>query len=167
MIQLSSDHLQALQTHAQNSYPQECCGLLIGKPGSQNPANPKVVTEVWSVENTWTPESAALVNSLLETAPVPKAAKTERYWIAPETLLAGQRYARDRQLEIIGIYHSHPDHSAHPSEMDRRLAWPQYSYMIISVHDGTCQDLRAWCLDQDHNFQAEVVVSESAINSAN
>ena len=166
MIHLSPDHLQALQTHAQTSYPQECCGLLIGKPDDTSEA--KVVKEVWATENAWNPESAALVNSLLETAPVQDAAKTERYWIAPETLLAGQRYARDRQLEIIGIYHSHPDHPALPSEMDRRLAWPQYSYMIMSVRDGTCQDPRAWCLDQEHNFQAEVVISKSAkIHSAN
>jgi proteasome lid subunit RPN8/RPN11 len=80
-----------------------------------------------------------------------------RYTIAPETLLAAQRYARDRQLEIVGIYHSHPDGLAIPSECDRLWAWQQYSYIIASVREGKTVDIQSWQLDSDRQFQREEI----------
>jgi proteasome lid subunit RPN8/RPN11 len=83
--------------------------------------------------------------------------KSDRYWIDPQDLLVAQRYARDRQINILGIYHSHPDHPAVPSESDRLLAWSDYSYLILSVQSGIVSDYRCWTLDQHHQFQLEEV----------
>lgn len=84
---------------------------------------------------------------------------TRRYWIDPKELLAAQKHGRDRQLDIIGVYHSHPEHSAIPSECDRACAWPHYSYLIISVHQGQAQDYRSWSLDEQQHFQPEAILT--------
>jgi proteasome lid subunit RPN8/RPN11 len=153
VLQLCSAQLQRLQADAEKIYPNECCGLLLGKLQPHG----KILVEVWASANLWSPETAAVfeVDPSLTTA--------EHYLIAPEDLLAAQRYAGNHQLAIIGVYHSHPEHPAIPSEFDRKFAWPQYSYMIISVRDGTAQDHRSWILDDNHNFQSEeLVVAELA-----
>jgi proteasome lid subunit RPN8/RPN11 len=67
----------------------------------------------------------------------------------------------DRNLDIIGIYHSHPDHPAVPSEFDRAIAWSQYSYIIVSVQQGKACDLKSWSLDDDHQFQPEEILTLS------
>jgi proteasome lid subunit RPN8/RPN11 len=72
-------------------------------------------------------------------------------------MLQVQRSARERELEIIGIYHSHPDHPAVPSECDRRLAWPVYSYVILSVQSGQVMACQSWRLDDQHQFQPEAI----------
>jgi proteasome lid subunit RPN8/RPN11 len=71
-----------------------------------------------------------------------------------------QRDGRERNLDIIGIYHSHIDHPAVPSECDRRLAWSSYSYVIVSVVHGKASDLKSWCLDDQHQFQPEPIQPE-------
>lgn len=114
----------------------------------------KTLVEVWQTENAWSAEAAEsypatdLVNS-----------KTHRYAIAPAVLLQAQRSARDRQIDIIGIYHSHPDHLAIPSEFDRVCAWHEYSYIIVSVQNGKACDLKSWSLDDDHQFQPEEIIT--------
>lgn len=81
----------------------------------------------------------------------------DRYWIDPTDLLRIQHEARDQGLEIIGIYHSHPDHPAVPSDCDRRLAWPVYSYVIAAVHRGHLRDLQSWRLQDPPLFESEVI----------
>jgi proteasome lid subunit RPN8/RPN11 len=76
-------------------------------------------------------------------------------------MLKAQKQARDRNLDIIGIYHSHPDHPAVPSEFDRAIAWQQYSYIIVSVQQGKACDLKNWSLDDDHQFQPEEMLTVS------
>jgi proteasome lid subunit RPN8/RPN11 len=73
-------------------------------------------------------------------------------------MLMAMREARNCSLEIIGIYHSHPDHPAVPSECDRQLAWPQYSYIIVSVAQGYAAESKSWILDDTHQFQPEPIV---------
>jgi proteasome lid subunit RPN8/RPN11 len=79
--------------------------------------------------------------------------------LAPEDMLRAMKYGRDRTLDIIGIYHSHTDCPAVPSECDRTLAWAQYSYIIVSVRQGCWEDLRSWSLDGEGNFQAEEILA--------
>ena len=89
--------------------------------------------------------------------------KNRRYTIDPRDMLRSQKAAREKGLNIIGVYHSHPDHVAEPSECDRAQAWPEYAYTILSVQQGKTADVRNWSLDSDHQFQPEAMeVSPSA-----
>lgn len=144
----------------------------------------KTLVEVWATENAWIAETADFYQNtcvqefcplrshqapaevphveLTSVMPVPKSelvtTKTRRYTIAPIVFLQAQSEARDRRLDIIGIYHSHPDNCATPSEFDRVYAWPQYSYIIVSVQQGKACDLNSWSLDDNHRFQPEEMI---------
>ncbi len=172
VLEFYTDCLQTIRAHAESTYPDECCGLLLGKLDDEH-SQTKTVVEIWATENVW---SAEIANSYLlidqsiakasssVTVPEPGAfdqilTKTDHYYcIAPEAMLKGQRYALSRGLEVIGLYHSHPDHPAIPSQFDQDLAWPKYSYVIVFVQNGTSQDLRSWVLDETHHFQHEEIV---------
>ncbi len=147
MILLHREQLQTICDHAARTYPDECCGLLLGRLA----ASGKVVEVIRPVENSW---EEGVVDELADAASL---TKTRRYWIDPAEMLAAMRDARSRDLDIIGIYHSHPDNPAIPSECDRRLAWSQYSYIIVSVAQGTPTDTRSWQLDDQHQFQPEPI----------
>ncbi len=149
VLQLTVDHLQLVRAYGEQTYPHECCGLLLGIQSRAEAGGCRTVVELWSTQNTWNAEAAALMESPLSLT------SASRYWIDPKDILNAQRYARNRQLDIIGVYHSHPDHPAVPSECDRTLAWVGYSYMIVSVLEGNAQDLLSWSLDKDHQFQPE------------
>lgn len=146
MIQLSSKHLNQISTHAKKIYPEECCGLLLGTISNNN----KIVTEVWETENTWNVGSADYFWSTGN-----QATRRNRFSIAPEVLLKVQKTARNRNLAIIGIYHSHPDYPAIPSQFDHAIAHPQYSYLIVAVQQGKVADIRSWELDDMEQFQEE------------
>jgi proteasome lid subunit RPN8/RPN11 len=84
-----------------------------------------------------------------------------RFSITPEDFRAAERAAAERGLDLLGWYHSHPDHPARPSEFDREHAWPWYSYVIVSVDGGVPKDLTSWQLEDDRSkFQPEVVEAE-------
>ncbi|XZN97046.1 MAG: Mov34/MPN/PAD-1 family protein [Microcoleus sp.] len=148
-IALSQTHLLSIRSHAENTYPEECCGLLLGTIAG----NVKTLVAVWPTKNAWSAETEDnCSDSKLLT-------KKRRYAISPQDMLEGMKEGRDRNLEIIGIYHSHPDGQAIPSECDRTLAWPQYSYIIVSVPQGRCEDVRSWTLDRENKFQAEEILT--------
>jgi len=150
VLKLHPPHLQTIRAHAESTYPDECCGIMLGQLGDDG----KTLVEVWATENAWSAETTgAYPDDELVTT------RTRRYAIAPAVLLQAQRYARDRHLDIIGIYHSHPDHPAIPSEFDRVCAWHQYSYIIVSVQQGKACDLNSWNLDDDNRFQPEEILT--------
>jgi proteasome lid subunit RPN8/RPN11 len=128
----------SIRAHAERTYPMECCGLLLGK---SDPTG-KTVIEVKATNNGWNGDESGLT-------------KTRRYEIAPAEMLSATKLARSHQIDIIGIYHSHPDHPAIPSDCDRAAAWSQYSYAIVSVLNGTSDDFQSWSLDDQQVFQAE------------
>lgn len=158
-LYLTPDQLQQISTHAERTYPEECCGLLIGQI-DRTSSSSKTLLEIWEVSNAWSTEIAEELSTLLPAAQDQqlRADKTDRYWLDPGDMLKAQRYARDHRLDIIGIYHSHPDHPAVPSECDRRLAWTQYSYLIVSVQQGIAKLTQCWSLDAAHQFQPEAIV---------
>lgn len=155
-LQLSAAQIQQICRHAEATYPEECCGLLLGtreaSGDSGGDSETVVVQEVWPVHNAWSADHA-------EEAGLPTAGhnRGDRYWIDPRDMLAAQRHARDRGSDVIGIYHSHPDHPAEPSECDRQLAWSSYCYLIVSVHQGKTKDLICWSLDANHQFQPDPI----------
>lgn len=154
MLQLLVQQIQHLTAHAIRTYPEECCGLLLGHLTPDRSS--KQIVKIWETVNAWNPEVETDLNAIIPHG----TGKRDRFWIAPQDLLTAQRYARDHQLNIIGVYHSHPDHPAVPSESDRLLAWSAYSYLILSVQSGIVSDYRCWTLDDQQQFRAEEVTQQ-------
>lgn len=173
---LSSQQLANISAHAERVYPEECCGLMVGTITAQAQAAQtqtvqtqtaqaqtaqaqtvqKHLSKVVPLDNDWTPEAlpADIAESVTAEA---SQSKQRRYWIKPEDMLRAQKSARDQGLVIVGIYHSHPDHVAEPSECDRTLAWHTYAYTIVSVCEGKAVDVQNWALDSEHQFQPEAI----------
>ena len=150
MIVLSEAARQAIAHHAEMSYPHECVGLLIGRlDGSQ-----KIVDEVYAAQNTWSPEVGL-------TAAEHEHSLRDRFYLDPLDYLRADRAARTRGLDVVGCYHSHPDHPAIPSERDRVGAQgvgggAGFSFLIQSVRGGQAAELTAWLLvDEGARFVAE------------
>ncbi len=142
VLRLESQHSASIKAHAISVYPEECCGLLLGK---SDPTG-KTVMEVRATTNAWMADSDSGLT------------KKRRYSISPVEMLAAMKEGRDRGLEIIGIYHSHPDHPAEPSECDREGAWQHYSYVIVSVPQGNADVLRSWSLSDRGIFDEEAIL---------
>ena len=156
MIQLLPRHLQDICQHAENTYPEECCGILLGYLTESH----KTVVEIILTENAWSPETAVdFPDNKLDggTDENISYSKKRRYAIAPQVMLRAQKSARDSQMNVIGIFHSHPDYPAEPSEFDRNFAWEEYSYIIVSVRQGKAAEINSWVLDSDRQFQAEEI----------
>jgi len=139
-----SDHLAAkIRAHGAETYPHECCGALLGRdhelvgPGSltrDSDSVPKPAREVL--------ELFPLVNRRDDSP-------RNRFSVTPQDVMSAEKAAREQDLEVVGWYHSHPDHPARPSQYDRDHAWPWYSYVIVSVQNGAPQDMTSWRLNDD------------------
>ena len=148
------EHLAQIRTHAQQVYPEECCGLLLGHNKR------KRLIEIVPVENSWDEEAAKRLEDGLG------GSKRNRFSIAPQVMLQMQKAARERHLDIIGIYHSHPDNSAVPSEFDRAIAWSSYSYIIVSVEQGQATNLNSWTLDEDQFQPEKILIIDSKLSKS-
>ena len=137
MIDIKKNHIDQIKEHAQKDYPYECCGILLGKFENGE----KTVTQVLEILNEKEDEN-----------------KHNRYLIPSSKILETELYAIKNGLDIVGFYHSHPDHSAIPSAFDLEHALPVYSYLIVSVYDGTAVDLTVSVLSNDREkFEKEIV----------
>jgi proteasome lid subunit RPN8/RPN11 len=130
----------AIQSHGRGTYPHECCGALLGKDGVAN-----------------------------ATVPLPNTTEEgprRRFLVRPGDYQQAERAAADAGRELLGFYHSHPDHPARPSQYDLDHAWPSFSYVIVSVLTGEPGDLRSWTLKDDRSaFEEETLtVQPSTIN---
>ena len=126
-LRLRPEQVRELHAHLAAAYPEEGCGILLGREAGEG----------FAVER-WLP----LGNRSEET-------RGRRYLIAPEDILTAERQARDEGLDVIGFAHSHPDHPATPSAFDLEHAWPYYVYLIVSVQRGAVADAKAWRLTPD------------------
>lgn len=154
VLSLQIHHMDQIHAHAQACYPEECCGLMLGHMTQTADQSQKRLLELYRIDNAWDQTPMPLEEdpaSLSLTA-------TQRYWIAPQDLFKAQKYARTQGWDIIGVYHSHPDHKAVPSECDRKWAWPQYSYVIVAVNSGVPHDFCSWILDDQQQFRSEQVM---------
>ena len=111
------------------------------------------------MKNHWTIELTQLTE-ITTGSPIANLGKHNRYWIAPKALMEAQRYGHEHDWIILGVYHSHPDHPAVPSERDRCLAWSEYSYPIVSVIKGQVVETRSWRLTKQRMFQPEEIIWE-------
>jgi proteasome lid subunit RPN8/RPN11 len=115
----------AIRAHGNETYPNECCGALIGRDG--------VVTEVYALPNT------------TEEGP------RRRFLVRPQDYREAEKRATAAGAELLGFYHSHPDHPARPSQYDLDHAWPFFSYIIVAVRGGTPEDMTSWRLREDRS----------------
>src|SRR5436190_18028827 len=137
MIEIADEHLREIRAHGERDYPFECCGLLIGRFENGR----KVVSETYAISNAREEE-----------------AKRNRFLIRPEELMRGEKYAREKGLDVVGFYHSHPDDRAVPSKYDLEHAWPTYSYIVVAVMKGQADDLQSWQMQPDRSrFNPEKV----------
>jgi proteasome lid subunit RPN8/RPN11 len=130
--------LDAVREHGRARYPEECCGFLLGHLGDDGG---KTIVAAERAEN------------------VRAQNRERRYTISPQDYLAADRDAQRRGLDIVGFYHSHPDHPARPSATDLEEAtFPEYVYVINSVNGGEPGDLTAWSLASDRSEFVEEII---------
>jgi proteasome lid subunit RPN8/RPN11 len=123
-IELPTTALETIARHAAETYPDECCGALIGT----------------SADGRSTVHEAEPLDNVTEEGP------RRRFRVSARDYMRAESEARARGADLIGFYHSHPDHPARPSQYDLDHAWPNFSYVIIAVDAGTPGDLRSWRL---------------------
>jgi len=140
---ISNELADKIRAHGVETYPHECCGALLG--------HDREGLDVGSLENpagTW-PNRIREVRELFPLVNRRDDSPRNRFSVTADDVRAAEKSARAQNLDVIGWYHSHPDHPARPSEYDRDHAWPWYSYIIVSVHHGTPQDMTSWRLNDD------------------
>jgi proteasome lid subunit RPN8/RPN11 len=137
-----SVHLaERVRRHGAEAYPHECCGALLGRDSETRNETPG--REVLGLH--------AMVNRRDDSP-------RNRFSVAADDVRDAEKVAREQGLDVVGWYHSHPDHPARPSEFDREHAWPWYSYIIVSVHNGAPQDMTSWRLNDDRTeFSSEAL----------
>ena len=142
MLKLTQQHIDEISKHGEATYPNEGGGFLIGQADGDGV---KVVTEIRSFPNKF--EAAEQYHRILIT----------------DTLYReGEAYAEGKGLDLIGFFHSHPDHPAAPSEFDREHALPWWSYVIVSVRQGQATDVLSWQLRDDRSAFDEEKVMHTA-----
>ncbi|HZG23123.1 MAG TPA: M67 family metallopeptidase [Chitinophagaceae bacterium] len=145
ILNIHQDAKKAMIEDALNAYPDECCGFFFGFDDGQN----RTISSILVVNNS------------------KQGDKRRRFEISPQDYLKAERYADDNNLQLLGVYHSHPDHPAIPSETDRKSAQPFFSYIIISIVGGKLNNLRSWQLSVDndvgkdgHQFEEESIFKD-------
>lgn len=128
MLTFTQLDYDSIRTHGEDTYPHECCGVLLGR----------------------TTDSVRTVTKSVRCGNTRSDSPHNRYHIAPQELVRIQRQAREDGLEIVGFYHSHPDHPARWSETDLAEAhWIGCSYVITSVEKGTAKITNSFVLSGD------------------
>lgn len=134
--------MSRIQQHGQDHYPEEGAGLLLGQLDQAS----RQVTDLIPLVNTFAEEQ-----------------RSRRYLISPEAMIEAEVKADELGLDILGVFHSHPDHPAQPSEFDRTWAWPWFAYLITSVINGKATASRAWLLKDDRSGFDEILLQTEPI----
>jgi proteasome lid subunit RPN8/RPN11 len=129
-ILLSSDLLKAIETHLEASYPNEGAGFLLGRIEGETVQIKQIV---------------ALENKREQDA------QHNRYELLPADYTRAEIEAASKEIDVVGVFHSHPDHPSRPSEFDRDHALPHFSYLITSVEQGKAVITQAWRLREDRS----------------
>ena len=146
LIILEERHKKQIRQHGESDYPFECCGLLIGRYDGHGC---KIVVQTYPISNAREEE-----------------AKRNRFLIRPEELMRGEKYARERSLDVVGFYHSHPDDHPIPSQYDLEHAWPTYSYIVVAVTNGQAAGLRSWEMEHDRSKFNEEKITRVSVSEA-
>lgn len=141
MVSINENLIEQIERHGERTFPHECGGMLIGHFAADGK---KSVAELMPMENA-----------------MAEAEQHNRVLIAPKDVLRAERYAREKKLDVVGYYHSHPDHPARPSQFDLDHALPVWTYIIVSVESGKAVDVRAWQMEDDRSkFNEEAIIKE-------
>lgn len=142
MISISEELIRQIQMHGERDYPHECGGMLIGYFDGERG---KKIVELLPMENA-----------------SEESTRHNRVLILPRDVMRAERYARERKLDVIGYYHSHPDDRAVPSQFDLDHALPVWSYIIVSVLRGKAADVRSWEMENDRSkFNEQEIIREN------
>jgi proteasome lid subunit RPN8/RPN11 len=128
-IRVADDVARAIRRHGEETYPHECCGALVGRAGA--------VTATVPLPNT------------TEEGP------RRRFLVRASDYRLAEQRASAAGAELLGFYHSHPDHPARPSQYDLDHAWPTFAYVIVSVASGVARDVTVWFLKDDRSTFVE------------
>ncbi len=150
MLRINPADYAEIRRHAEEAYPLECCGILVGRFDADN----------------------RTVQSVVRCTNIAVGSQQTTYDIDPRELIPAQREARERGLEVVGFYHSHPDHPAQPSPTDLEHAhWIGCSYVIVSVSGTGAEDTKSFLLrgklEEDKHFEGEEVVVTPAESNTN
>jgi proteasome lid subunit RPN8/RPN11 len=140
VLRLSTEIAEKIRRHGAETYPHECCGALLGRDSDSAAAGS-------SGQSEQTPP-----REILELFPLVNRrddSPRNRFSVTSEDVLAAEKAGRALGIDVVGWYHSHPDHPAEPSQYDRDHAWPWYSYIIVSVANGEPQYMTSWRLTDD------------------
>jgi len=137
MIRIEAEPWQIMVAHARQMYPNECCGAMLGRLDDGS----KIVHVAMPLENAFAGAQAA------------------RYELRPEDLLAADRAARERSLDLIGIYHSHPDCDAYFSTTDLKNSCPWYSFVVLSIRKGEFDHANSWLPNAEQSEAAKEELS--------
>jgi len=136
MISIDAVPMERMIQDGINTFPEECCGFFYGE---EDENGNRRITEMLAVNNSKVGD------------------KRRRFEISPMEYMRGEQYALKNNLQLLGVYHSHPDHPAIPSEQDRIAAQPYFSYIIVSVLHKNETHLRSWRLNDDFQFEEEKI----------
>ncbi|HEV3222231.1 MAG TPA: M67 family metallopeptidase [Puia sp.] len=134
MILIDTIPFAELKSESVHIFPDECCGFLFG---TEQTDGTRIISKIWVVDN------------------VKPGDKRRRFEISSKDYMQAEREALENDVLLLGIYHSHPNHPAIPSEHDRVAAQPWFSYLIISVIQGQFDHIRSWRLNETSQFEEE------------
>lgn len=130
-LYLTQEVANQIDSHGEQGYPNEICGLLLGKDEDGK----RTIRAISPVENEFEADE-----------------QYHRFLITPDAMFKAERLARRERLAVLGVYHSHPNEEARPSLYDRdHAAWTAWSYIIVSVREGRSTGARAWKLREDRS----------------
>jgi len=140
MIRIPKEVVERIGRHGEETYPEECCGIVLGQMNDDY----QLIEEIVGLDNEQ------------------KENRGRRFFVTPKQYLQAERMALERKLDLLGFYHSHPDHPAAPSEFDREHALPWFIYVVVSIAQGKSKDTTAWLLSEgrDRFVQKELVIEE-------
>jgi len=133
MIRIEPDPWASMVAHARQVYPNECCGAMLGSIDGEH----KTVRASIELENAFA------------------GAQATRYELRPEDLRAADKAARERRMDLIGIYHSHPDCDAYFSKTDLQNSCPWYSFVVLSIQNGEFHHANSWLPNVDQTDAAK------------
>ncbi len=141
-LDISKEALENMIRDLEEAYPDEGCGFLFGTDSET-----RKITEARKVVNS------------------KEGDKRRRFEVKPTDYMKAEMYAEENNLQLVGIYHSHPNHPSRPSETDLKQAFPVFSYIIVSVNDGKAGDITSWQLNEEGKFEQEKIINENINNN--